>query len=163
MGKEHTLGLGRWGKGAALGWMGMGPWAALWMPPALCGMDGPREPPVQRGEMSASGSLGGPRPLEETLDISSTLIVRIDLRLKADEATALLTAGGLRTHAQRPQLLSCARQTSKHLSTSWGAGGTFLFIFSLKGPSALRGCAGIRPGLQGTPPLVESEGRVPAL
>lgn len=50
------------------------------------------------------------------------------------------------------QQLSCARQTSKHLSTSWGAGGTFLFIFSLKGPSALRGCAGIRPGLQGTPP-----------
>lgn len=46
----------------------------------------------------------GARPLEETLDISSTLIVRIDLRLKADEATALLTAGGLRTHAQRPQL-----------------------------------------------------------
>ena len=110
VGKEHTLGLGGWGrgwgwgKGAALGWMGMGLWAALWMPPALCGMDGPREPPVQRGEMSASGSLGGPRPLEETLDISSTLIVRIDLRLKADEATALLTAGGLRTHAQRPQL-----------------------------------------------------------
>lgn len=106
VGKEHTLGLGGWGwgKGAALGWMGMGLWAALWMPPALCGMDGPGEPPVQRGEMSASGSLGGPRPLEETLDISSTLIVRIDLRLKADGATALLTAGGLRTHAQRPQL-----------------------------------------------------------
>ena len=35
----------------------MGLWAALWMPPALCGMDGPGEPPVQRGEMSASGSL----------------------------------------------------------------------------------------------------------
>lgn len=59
VGKEHTLGLGGWGwgKGAALGWMGMGLWAALWMPPALCGMDGPGEPPVQRGEMSASGSL----------------------------------------------------------------------------------------------------------
>lgn len=84
VGKEHTLGLGGWGwgKGAALGWMGMGLWAALWMPPALCGMDGPGEPPVQRGEMSASGSLGGQRPLEETLYLSYTLSTGIEFKLK---------------------------------------------------------------------------------